>query len=140
MLHLTPTAVKKSKAGLGLFAKDLFKKGDIVIEYIGPFLTNKEADEKGGMYLFKVTERKTIDGSQRSNTARYINHSCRPNCEPEIRRGRVYIIAKRTIHPEEEITYNYGREHFNYFIKPRGCECAHCRAKKASLLNQGIDI
>jgi uncharacterized protein len=125
-------AIKRSKTGLGLFAKETLAKGSVIIEYTGTILSNKEAEERGGMYLFEVSSRRTIDGSDRSNTARYINHSCKPNCEPEIIRGRVFICAKRTIAGGEEIVYDYGKEFFNYFIKPFGCKCDQCQ-KKAML-------
>ena len=124
--------VGRSSAGLGLFTNAPIERGGFIIEYTGTILTDKEADEKGGKYLFEVAKNKVIDGSHRGNIARYINHSCKPNAEPEIRRGRVYIFAKRNIKAGEEITYNYGKEYFNDYIKPYGCRCDHCKevAKK----------
>ncbi len=118
--------VKKSKAGLGLFATKKIPKNSFIIEYFGQILSNKERDEKGGRYLFETSANRTIDGSCRENTARYVNHSCKPNCEIEIIRGRVYIVSKRTILPGEEITYDYGEEYFDEFIKPNGCKCESC--------------
>ena len=118
--------VKRSSAGLGLFAAEEILKGTEVIEYIGPILSNQESQEKGGQYLFEVSNRRTIDGSVRWNTARYINHSCKPNSEAIIKKGRVFIQTKRKITPNEEITYNYGKEFFNEYIKPKGCRCEKC--------------
>ena len=118
--------VKRSKAGLGLFAKEPIKKKGFVVEYYGPMLTREEADEKGGKYLFEVGSKKVIDGSPRFNKARYINHSCRPNCETSTVRGKVYVYAKRNIKEGEELVYNYGKEYFNDFIKPHGCKCLKC--------------
>jgi hypothetical protein len=71
-----------------------------------------------------------IDGSPRWNIARYINHSCRPNAEPVVRKGRIDLMALRSIAPGEEITYNYGRDYFEYFIKKTGCRCTSCRRRR----------
>lgn len=119
--------VKRGINGLGLFTTVPISKGDCIIEYIGPILTTDEqVNERGGQYLFEVSKNKTIDGSVRSNTARYINHSCRPNCEPEIKKGRVFIYAKRAIKPGEELFYDYGKSFWNEYIKPKGCRCEKC--------------
>lgn len=122
--------VKKSSAGLGLFATAPIKRGTWIIEYVGRVLRGKEMDPVNNKYLFETSRVRMIDGSLRSNTARYINHSCKPNCEPEIIAGRVFIRAKRRIEPGEEITYDYGEEYVNEYIKPYGCRCAHCKEKK----------
>ena len=121
--------VKRSSAGLGLFAARPFKKGERVIEYFGRTITNAEAYTSRSKYLFEVHGRKTIDGATRRNTARYINHSCRPNCTPEIERGRIFIDAKRNIRTGEELTYDYGKEYVDTHIRPRGCRCTACDAK-----------
>ncbi len=133
-IHQTDTtriAVKRSSSGgLGLFAVDSIKKGTFIIEYKGPILTNKEAEEKCGRYLFQINSRKTIDGSSRDNIARYANHSCKGNCEIEIKKGRVFITALKNIKAGDELNYDYGEEYFDYFIKPHGCLCDHCAKKK----------
>ena len=74
--------VKKSSAGLGLFAARRFKKGELVIEYTGEIISEAEAQRRGGKYLFELSGEWTIDGKGRANTARYVNHSCKPNCRP----------------------------------------------------------
>ncbi len=124
--------VKRSSAGLGLFANREFKKGEQIIEYTGETVTEEEANRRGGKYLFELNDNWTIDGKGRSNTARYINHSCKPNAYPELTEDekQVFIFAKRTIKPGEEITYNYGKFYFNMEIKPHGCRCAACQTKK----------
>ena len=81
--------------------------------------------------MFEVNSRWTIDGSSRRNVARYINHSCRPNAETDVKRHKIIISATRTIHPGDEITYNYGRDYFDTFIKPHGCRCMACHQKAA---------
>jgi uncharacterized protein len=121
-------AVKRTMTGLGLFALQDIKAGQRMIEYIGRLITNEEADRKGGKYLFAIDHLYSLDGSARANTARYINHSCRPNAEAFItQRRRVWIWAKRHIRAGEEITLNYGKEYFDDHIKPTGCKCAVCR-------------
>ena len=121
--------VGRASAGLGLFAVRPYKKGERVIEYFGRTLTNAEEYTSRSKYLFEVNSRKTIDGTTRKNIARYINHSCRPNCEPEIERGHIYIDAIRNIKAGQEFVYDYGEEYFNEHIKPFGCRCASGTSK-----------
>lgn len=120
--------VKRSSAGLGLFATDAFTKDECVIEYTGETISSEEADQRGGKYLFELNDNWTIDGKGRENIARYINHSCRPNCEPILSEDetQVHIHAKRKIAPGEELTYNYGKDYFTRVIKPLGCRCVKC--------------
>jgi len=117
-------------SGLGLFAEEDILKGAYIIEYFGREISEKEEYTSKSLYLFEITKKKTIDGTIRENTARYINHSCRPNCEAEIKKGRVLIFAKRNIKKGEELAYDYGKEFFNDHIKPIGCKCVKCIEKK----------
>jgi len=117
--------VGRSKSGLGLFATGSFKKGEFIAQYWGRKLTEAQADAVDNKYLFELNSKWTIDGATRRNTARYINHSCRPNGKIDITGGKILIRAKRKIEPGEEITYNYGKNYFKAFIKPHGCRCAH---------------
>lgn len=119
--------VGRASAGIGLFATRAYKKGERIIEYVGRTISNAEAYSIHSKYLFEVNSRKTIDGSARSNIARYINHSCKPNCEPEIERGRVFIDAIKNIKLGEEFSYDYGEEYFDEHIRPFGCRCARKR-------------
>ncbi len=120
-------AVKRGINGLGLFAKVPMKKGDCVIEYIGDVISAREANKRGGRYLFETSANRHIDGTTRTNTARYINHSCRANCEPDTVHGRVFIYTKRKIEAGEELCYDYGKEYWGEYIKPKGCLCARCK-------------
>lgn len=120
--------VKRSSAGLGLYAGQDIPKGACIIEYKGRVIKGEEEYTSTSKYLFEVHSRMTIDGRDRSNTARYINHSCKANAEPETRKGRVFIMAKRKILTGEEITYDYGKEYWNEHIKPIGCRCVKCVA------------
>lgn len=122
--------VKKSSAGLGLFAARDYKKGEYIIDYTGEKISDAEGDRRGGKYLFSLNKDWMLDGKGRENTARYINHSCRPNCYPELdeEEERVRIFAKRHIAAGEEFTYNYGKQYFDLEIKPHGCRCKKCSA------------
>lgn len=117
-------------AGLGLFADELIEKGDYIIDYVGEILPNAQCENHPGKYLFEVGDHFTIDGSSRQNIARYINHACKPNAEVEIEDGEINIYAIQKIAPGDEITYDYGKEYFNEFIKPLGCCCKICLHKK----------
>lgn len=121
--------VKRSKTGLGLYTEEEIAKGACVIEYKGPQLTAEQEAKSRSKYLFEVNARKTIDGTPRWNTARYINHSCRPNCEPNIYKGRVYIHTLRRIKPGEELNYDYGKNYFNEYLKDI-CRCPKCEPEK----------
>ncbi len=122
--------VKKSIAGLGLFATAPIKKGSFIIEYVGPLLDDEEVDKKGGKYLFALGKKWTIYGTNRENIARYINHSCvRTNCEPVQYALRIKIRATRNIQQGEELFYDYGKEYFDEFIKGH-CQCPKHKGKK----------
>ena len=114
-----------------MFALKLVRRGEFIAYYSGPLISNARADALWTKYLFEVNNRWTVDGSGRNNIARYINHSCKPNAEADVRKHRVFIAAIRTIHPGDEITYNYGKDYFDTFIKPHGCRCVGCKQKAA---------
>lgn len=123
--------VGRSKTGLGLFALEPIPKGAKIIEYVGKVMTDEPDDATNGLYIFSINKRTDIDGAPRWNTARYINHSCRPNAESDVIKGHVWIEAKRNIMLGEELFYDYGKEYFNEYIKPKGCRCSKCTEKKA---------
>jgi hypothetical protein len=123
----TYVRVRRSRAGLGLFSVRAIKKG-MYLEYTGKIISNKKADAmKGARYLFELNSKWTIDGSTRQNLARYVNHSCTPNCESVQNGKRVFIKAKKNIPAGEQLTYDYGKEYFDEFIKPFGCVCKKCQ-------------
>lgn len=122
--------VKKSATGLGLYAGEAIPKGEFLIEYWGRIISKKEADKLRNRYIFQLTPNRLIDGSIRKNIARYLNHSCRGNCEAVGPAGHVYIQTKKKIKAGEELTFNYGKEYFDEYIKPHGCRCAKCANKK----------
>jgi uncharacterized protein len=102
--------------GLGAFAIRKIRRGSRVIEYLGERITVAEADARyeGGatltphVLLFTVDDQTVIDGGVGGNEARYINHSCEPNCESVTRGKRVWIYALRDIEAGEELTYDYN--------------------------------
>jgi SET domain-containing protein len=119
-------AVKRSKTGLGLFALQTIPAEKRIIEYQGTILTNEESEEVGGKYLFTLDENRVIEGSARSNLARYINHSCDPNARERPTRNRIWIWSLREIQAGEEITIDYGQEYLEAYIRPKGCKCTSC--------------
>ena len=124
--HFKQVKVKRGLAGLGLFAQEDIKEGELIIEYIGNILNKEEADKiTTGQYLFEINRNKTIDGSVRWNIARYCNHACEEagNAESTITKGRVFIKAIKNIKEGEEIVYDYGEEFVNEHIAPYGCNC-----------------
>ena len=104
--------------GQGAFATRRIRKGTRIIEYVGERISPDEADRRYDdaamkchhTFLFSVSKRTVIDAGVGGNDARFINHSCAPNCEAIDERGRIFIEAIRTIEPGEELTYDYAYE------------------------------
>jgi len=129
--------VKRTNTGLGLFATKPIAKGKRIIEYKGPLVLDEVVYRGNGKYFFGVDSKWSIDGSGRSNIARYINHSCKPNAEALISGRRVWIWSRRNIKVGEEIAYNYGKEYFEGIIEPMGCGCSGCGAKSKKSKKKG---
>ncbi len=126
--------VGRAKTGLGLFATRFIKKRTRIVEYKGRKIPNDEAERreaKGARYMYELSKNFTLDGSSRKNVARYINHSCRPNSESLIYRGRVFIRAVRNIKPGDEINYHYGKDYYEAFIGKAKCKCVTCTLRRA---------
>jgi uncharacterized protein len=108
-------------AGKGLFAAQDIKKGTRIIQYIGERISKEESVRRlseGNAYIFDFNDRYNIDGKTLKNKARYINHSCDPNCEAHITKRTIWIVALRDITAGEELSYNYG-----YDAKQYRCQC-----------------
>ena len=112
-----PFAVRRSGIqGKGAFATRPIRKGERVAEYVGERITWKAADERyddGGMkrhhtFLFSVNSRTVIDAAVGGNDARFINHSCAPNCEAVDEKGRIFIEAIKPIPEGAELFYDYA--------------------------------
>ena len=128
--------------GKGVFATDDIAKGERVIRYKGALRSHDEVDEEygdvdenGHTFLFTLNDDYVIDGNLKSNVARWINHSCDPNCEAVVEeddksrphKDKVFIEAIRDIAAGEELTYNYGivldERHTPKLKKLWGCRC-----------------
>ena len=112
LLEIRPSPIQ----GLGAFALQRIRKGTRLIEYLGERITPAEADARYDdeaaphvqVLLFTVDKRTVIDAGVDGNDARFINHSCEPNCVAVIERKRVFIEAKREIAAGDELTYDYN--------------------------------
>ena len=132
--------VKVSKIhNKGVYAKKFIPAGTRVIEYVGEKLSKAESQRRadiplerhkknkrnGAVYIFELNKKQDIDGDVPHNTARFINHSCDPNCETEIIRGHIWITSFKDIQPGEEILYNYGYDFEEY--EEHRCNCGSSR-------------
>ncbi len=117
----------------GIFAKKNVPKNTFIIEYTGEKISKKEGTKRDKQslkhtrttYIFELTERYDIDGSSDTNTAKYANHSCDPNCKISIRKQsdenrHIWLRAARNIKKGEELTFDYG---FSANEKLYECKC-----------------
>ena len=130
---------RSSIHGKGVFAAALIRKGTRIIEYKGRRMSERQADAKYDSdtsthtFLFLLDDHVVIDATYGGNSARWINHSCDPNCEPNEEDGRMYIDALRNIRSGEELTYDYNLlvdERYTPHLKKRyacGCGARKCR-------------
>ena len=101
--------------GRGVIATRDIPAGERLVEYVGEVITPGEADRRYPFdestphhtFLFAVNSRKIIDAAHHGNVARWINHSCDPNCEALVEKGRVFIYSLRDIKKGEELGYDY---------------------------------
>lgn len=133
--------VRRSRIqGRGAFAIKPIRKGQRVDEYWGQRITHEEADRRYDdndgrhhTFLFVLDDDTVLDARFGGNDARFINHSCEPNCETVIDDGHIYIKAIKAIQPETELTYDYSFEWQDAFepvdIRYYACRCgsAKCR-------------
>jgi len=101
----------------GVYATTTINKNTRIIDYAGEKISNQESLKRerryirtGHIWCFKLTNRTVIDAGVGGNLARFINHSCRPNCYIEISRGIIWIRAARRIRKGKELTYNYNTD------------------------------
>ena len=109
--------VRRSRThGRGLFARKSIAAGELILEYRGELITADEANARASSkeddpfhtFFFGLSDGRLIDGSVHGNSARWINHSCEPNCESEEGEGRVFIRALRALSPGEELCIDYA--------------------------------
>ena len=102
--------------GKGVFALQDIPKGEVIIEYVGEIIKWKEAlrrhphdpQDPNHTFYFHLTNKRVIDALYGGNASRWINHSCKPNCESDIVDGRIWIEALRDIRAGEELFYDYN--------------------------------
>ena len=125
MIRVGPSCIDRQ----GLFATQEIKKGTRIIQYMGLKISKAEGARRaaaGNAYIFELNERYDIDGKSLSNIARYINHSCDPNCEVDTTTETIWIVAIRRIKADEELGYNYGYDIKNYSEYPCRCGAHNC--------------
>ena len=101
----------------GVYATEAIPKNKRITDYAGEKISNQESlrrelryIRKGHIWCFKLTNRTVIDAGVGGNVARFINHSCTPNCWTEIADKTIWIRASRRIEPGEELTYDYNTD------------------------------
>ena len=101
--------------GFGVFALETINKNKRIIDYAGELISNKESEaredrylEKGCIWVFRVNRNWSRDAAIGGNVARFINHSCTPNCWWEVVDKTIWIRAARPIRRGEELTYDYS--------------------------------
>lgn len=121
--------------GRGVFAVNTIAKGARILEYTGERMSHAEADRRYGdlhegsshTMLFAATDKVVIDATKRGGPARWINHSCAPNCEANEEDGRVFIDAICPIKPGQELSYDYNlvleERHTPKLKREHPCHC-----------------
>jgi SET domain-containing protein len=115
--------------GLGAFARTRLNKGTRVIEYTGEKIDKHESNrrcELGNECIFYLNEQFNLDGNTDWNPARFINHSCSPNCDAELAESGIWIVASCNVDAHEEITFNYGYDLQNVRDHPCHCGSLNC--------------
>ena len=119
---------RKSRiAGYGVYTREPIARNTRIITYEGERISHRESERRearqlprGRIWCFTVDARTVVDASVGGNLARFINHSCRPNCYSEIVDGVIWITAARNIRAGEELTYHYNT---------RGAAGIRCRCR-----------
>lgn len=131
--------------GRGVFALARIPKKTRIIEYKGELISDAEADRRYSRrhansphtMLFSVDDGLVIDATRRGNSARWINHSCQPNCEIADQGHRIFIEARRDIRSGEELTYDYnlqiGERHTRAAKREHACFCGARRCRGTML-------
>ena len=131
--------------GRGVFAATPIAKGTQIIEYRGERTTweivcerpASDPDDPAHTFIFELSDGRVIDAGVRGSVARWINHSCAPNCEIEEEDHRVFIEARRDIKPGEELAYDYnlqiGERHTKKAKRDHACLCGARRCRGTML-------
>ena len=124
----------------GLFARADIESGTKIIQYKGLKITKAQSDKiadvhidankkegtVGAVYIFTLNDRYDINGKVAWNLAKFINHSCDPNCETDIIRGKIWISAIKDIKKGEELSYDYGYDMHCFEDHPCRCNSKNC--------------
>ncbi|MEM9398787.1 MAG: SET domain-containing protein-lysine N-methyltransferase [Verrucomicrobiota bacterium] len=125
--------------GSGLFATRDIEADEEIVEYLGEKITKAESYKRavaqleraekgneGAVYIFDLNKKYDIDGNFKWNPARFINHSCEPNCDAYNIKGRIYIYSTKRIKKGGELLYNYGYDIEHYKDHPCLCGSSNC--------------
>jgi len=125
LVRFGPSAIE----GTGGFARAPISRGTRVIEYKGERISKAESlvrCEASNPFIFNLDGETDLDGSVEWNPARFLNHSCDPNCDAELIENHIWIVANRDIAEGEEITFDYGYDWEDYKDHPCDCGAANC--------------
>ncbi len=115
--------------GRGGFARAPIPSGTRFIEYVGRRVSKAESAAlctEGNPFIFTINDEWDIDGDVPSNPARFLNHSCSPNCEAQQEDDRIFLVALRDLGPDEELTFNYGYDISEWRDYPCACGAPDC--------------
>jgi SET domain-containing protein len=125
--------------GRGIYARVEIPDGTRIIDYRGERISKSESTKRenqrlarlarggdGCVYIFTLNQRYDLDGRTRGNVAKFINHSCNPNCRAEIINGRVWIVARREIPAGAELSFDYGFSYREWRLHPCRCGARGC--------------
>ena len=132
--------VKSKIHNRGVFAVQDIKKGSRIFQYLGEKISKDEGDrrseiqieeaekdpEKGQVYVFELNKKYDIDGNVPENDAKYINHSCKPNCEADIINDEIWIISTKDVKKGQELTYDYSYGLDDFEEYPCNCQSDDC--------------
>jgi SET domain-containing protein len=115
--------------GVGGFARVDIPAGTRVLEYKGERISKAESlarCEQNNEYIFALDEEHDLDGNVSWNPARFLNHSCAPNCEAVPGEGKIWIVSIRRITEGEELTFNYGYDLEDWRVHTCRCNSNDC--------------
>ena len=109
---------KRSKLhGYGVFAGETINKNKRIIDYAGELISNRQSERredkylaKGCIWVFRVNRNWSRDAAVDGNVARFINHSCTPNCYIQVVGKTIWVRAAKRIRKGQELTYDYNTE------------------------------
>jgi hypothetical protein len=133
--------------GSGAFAVAPISARTKIVEYVGERLSDQQVEERYGAerldnphtFLFWVRDDLYVDAAVGGNDARFINHSCDPNCEVEIEDDRIFIYSIRDIDPGEELTYDYSLD-VEEKPTPELCKVFACRCGAPSCRGTMLEL